>query len=52
MEECCGKCKFHRAVRTDKGSDNVVDWFCDNNESDNYTDYTDYGDSCEDFEER
>lgn len=51
MEECCGRCKHHKAVRTNSG-DNVVDWFCDNEDAEYYTEYTDYACSCEDFEER
>ncbi|MBO7734956.1 MAG: hypothetical protein J6S67_20510 [Methanobrevibacter sp.] len=50
MEEFCGKCKHHKAVIT-IGKDSL-DWICDNEDSDNYTDYTSYEDSCEDFEER
>lgn len=44
-DECCGTCKHHNCNIHD-------DWFCTNPDSDFYTDYTDYEDKCEDYEER
>ena len=43
-KECCGTCRFHRI-------DDDGEWICVNDISDNYTDYTDDGDSCVDYEE-
>ena len=45
MEQCCGTCKFHR---TDDGGE----WICVNDVSEYYTDYTEWGESCSDYEER
>ena len=44
-EEVCGTCKWHCFESTDE-------WICDNELSDNYMGYTEYGDSCSDYEER
>ena len=51
MEECCGKCKHHKAVII-RGKNCHLDWFCDNEDSEYYTDYTGYSDGCDEFEER
>lgn len=40
----CGTCKYHR--RED------AQWICGNEISDYFSDYTDYDDYCEDWEER
>ena len=52
----CGECKWHKGtVRRTYDSDyyyETVDWFCDNKDSDYYTDYTEYADTCECFEQR
>ena len=45
-EECCGTCKYHYYDIEDK------EWVCDNKNSDYYSDYTSYSDSCEEYEER
>lgn len=43
-EHKCGTCNFHH---------NAGDgWVCVNSDSDYCTDYTEYTDSCEDWEER
>ena len=41
----CGTCRYHR-----KEADGS--WICTNPDSDYYTDWTEYGDSCEEYEER
>ena len=43
-EDICGQCKYHRNQNEE--------WICNNPESENYGDYTEYKDSCEEFEER
>ena len=43
-EEICGKCIHHRKRNEE--------WICDNPESECYGCYTEYNDSCNDFEER
>lgn len=56
--ECCGTCKWH-CMQTRKinanpqvSSDVVVEWFCNNRRSDYYTDLTERGDKCEEWEGR
>lgn len=44
MRECCGTCEYHRP---DNG-----DFLCLNKDSDYYADYTDYGHTCEEYEEK
>ena len=41
----CGTCKYH--ARDDNG-----DWVCVNSDSDYITDWTDYDDGCEEWEQR
>ena len=43
-EVICGKCKYHR-------KDNE-EWVCKNPESEYYGDYTEYKDTCDEFEDR
>lgn len=57
--ECCGTCMWHLSqtkvigVLTNKASSNVVvEWFCNNKRSDYYTDFTDYDDTCDEWEDR
>lgn len=42
--QICGECKHHK---TDE-----IDWYCDNEESEYYTAYTEYMDYCRMFEQR
>lgn len=44
MTECCGTCKWHRHEDIDDG------WVCVNDRSEYCTDWTEYGDWCEDYE--
>lgn len=46
IEECCGNCKHHFWMSVKDG------WICKNEESENYTIWTDYEDCCEEWEER
>lgn len=46
MNECCGTCKWHRYENTSQG------FVCVNEESDYCADWTDYKDSCEEWEEK
>ena len=46
MAEMCGTCKWHKHEDIDDG------WVCVNDRSDYCTDWTDYGDYCEDYEPR
>lgn len=41
----CGTCKYHKREKDES-------WICDCPESDNYTDWTDYECSCEEWEGR
>lgn len=45
QEECCGTCEFH--VPDANG-----DFVCNNPDSDCYSDWTEYGDCCEEWEAR
>lgn len=44
--KCCGTCKWHEHEDIDDG------WVCVNAESDNCAAWTEYGDSCEEWEGR
>ena len=46
MVECCGTCKWHRHENTSQGR------ACMNSESDYCADWTDYNDSCDEWEEK
>lgn len=45
-EKCCGTCKYHQHEDIDD------DWVCVNADSPHCTDWTEYNDYCEDWEER
>ena len=45
-EEVCGCCGYHYYDKDDE------EWVCDCQESERYSDYTEYGDTCEEWEER
>lgn len=51
MREICGECKHHKSDKQD-GDFAYIGWYCDNEDSDYYTDYTEYDDSCDCFEKR
>ena len=44
QRDVCGECKHHKHDGTD--------WICSTWRSEFYMDYTDYGDTCEEFERR
>lgn len=44
-EQCCGTCKWHQYASDDG-------WVCTNDESEYFTDFTDYDHTCPDWEER
>jgi len=45
-DNICGKCKYHQHEEIDDG------WVCVNENSRYFTDWTEYEDGCEDYEER
>ena len=46
MDKCCGTCKWHKY-------ENISDGFvCVNSDSDYFADWTEYGDSCEEWEKK
>ena len=45
-EEICGNCKWHRYEKESQG------WVCCNADSDYCADWTEYDDSCDEFEEK
>lgn len=45
-EHVCGTCRHH------KNNTKSGDWWCTEFDSEYFTDYTDYSDSCEEWEER
>lgn len=52
-KECCGTCRFHRHHTTDDGVRVYAnEWICGNEDSDYYTDFTEYSDSCDSWEGR
>ena len=56
-ENVCGTCKYHKHiyahVRTHVNEINIEDgWVCINDESENMACYTEYEDSCDEWEER
>ena len=46
-ERCCGTCRWH-----DRDEEYSDEFTCDNEDSEYYADYTDYGDICDCYEER
>ena len=46
QNEVCGTCKYHCHANLDN------DWVCENEDSEYYADWTEYNDSCEDWEGR
>ena len=48
--ECCGTCKYHKPTGSYCNGD--TDWVCVNNDSEYCTDYTEYSDVCDEYEER
>ncbi len=45
-KECCGNCRWHKLESVDSG------WICCNPDSDNLADWTEWGDSCYEFERK
>ena len=45
-EEICGNCKWHRYEKESQG------WVCCTSDSDYVADWTEYDDSCDEFEEK
>ncbi len=45
MNQICGYCKWHRFEKESEG------WVCTNPNSENYSDWTDYGETCDEQEE-
>lgn len=45
-ERCCGNCKYHYHESIDDG------WVCVNDESEFVADWTEYNDTCDEWEER
>lgn len=45
-KECCGNCKYHQYEDISQG------WVCCNQDSEYVADWTDYTDSCEEWESR
>lgn len=43
-KEVCGTCMYHRYSKDG--------WYCVNSVSEYYTDYTEYTDTCDEYEER
>lgn len=46
MDKCCGTCKYHLFEKVSFG------FVCVNGDSEYCADWTDYNDSCEEWEER
>lgn len=49
-EECCGNCKYH--VPANPYYEEDGEFICDNQLSDYYSDFTEWGDVCTDYEEK
>ncbi len=47
----CGECKYHKSDKQDNGFA-YIGFYCDNEHSDFYTDFTDYTDTCGMWEQR
>ena len=45
-KEICGECKWHKYEEIDRG------YVCTNDKSDYCTDWTEYNDTCEEWEQR
>lgn len=50
-EKICGECRWHKSDKMDNGFA-YIGWYCDNVQSEYYTDFTDYSDMCEAWEQR
>lgn len=46
MREVCGTCKYHEHENIDDG------WVCVNDKSEYFADWTEYNDTCEEWEGR
>lgn len=46
VEKICGNCRYHKHESVDDG------WICTNPDSNNIADWTEYEDTCPDWEER
>ena len=46
-KECCGNCRYHRADKSVYGA-----WHCTNDQSEYYSDWTEYEDCCDEWEGR
>ena len=44
--EVCGTCRFHFYDKEEQ------EWVCDCLDSEHFTDFTEYGDTCEEWEDR
>ena len=49
-EEICRKCKYYKPDNPYGGD--INEWYCANENSSNYTDYTEWEDSCDNWEAR
>lgn len=49
-EEICRKCKYYKPDNPYGGD--IHEWYCANENSSNYTDYTEWEDSCDNWEAR
>lgn len=49
--ECCGTCKWHRREEITFGNKPEEEWYCGNHTSELYQEYTEYEDSCEEWED-
>lgn len=50
--EICGKCKHHFCDNANGYSSENKTWYCNNQNSKNYEELTEYEDSCDEYEER
>lgn len=52
QEKLCGTCKWNRHEKQRCGIHFFDNYFCGNEDSDNYQSPTAYGDGCDDWEKR
>lgn len=51
MEKICGECKWHYP-ENDVSGIKILGWYCGSDESEHANMWTDYTDTCEQFEQR
>jgi hypothetical protein len=52
MKECCGNCKYNKRDFSKPQGEEYIEFYCCNEDSDEYGVPTLFDDTCDDFEEK